>query len=95
MVRRIFVIGALFIVVNFKLGPRCASVQAVEVLDVCAQSLSPEASIRFKDANFVTSVLEAVEEVDAIFTQMGLPRHPWRSDADVNSALVFMKCSTS
>eukprot|EP00435_Cladocopium_sp_Y103_P076075 s33_g75.t1 len=43
-----------------------------------------KSSQRFADANFVTSVLEAVEEVDVLFKEMGLPDDPWRDDNDIN-----------
>eukprot|EP00438_Fugacium_kawagutii_P011715 Skav213090 [mRNA] locus=scaffold512:59983:62126:- [translate_table: standard] len=44
-----------------------------------------KSSVRFADANFVTSVLEAVEELDGIFRKMGLPDKPWRDDTEINS----------
>ena len=50
-------------------------------------SLNLKESIRFKNTDFVTAVLEAVEELDVIFTdEMKLPRDPWRSDEEVNRA---------
>jgi len=66
-------------------GERTAGIKAIREFGIpnAFLDLTLKASIRFRDANFVTSVLEAVEELDSIFTKMGLPRDPWRSDAVV------------
>lgn len=44
--------------------------------------------MRFEQTNFATTVqnvLDAVEELDQIFTnEMGLAREPWRNDEEVN-----------
>lgn len=75
-------------VAMFGPGDRSAGIQAIRDFRIpnAFLDLTLKASIRFKDTNFVTSVLEAVEELDSIFThEMKLPRDPWRSDANVNS----------
>ena len=46
--------------------------------------LTFKASVRFKDTNFVESVIDAVEELDKIYEEWGWPREPWREDAHIN-----------
>eukprot|EP00438_Fugacium_kawagutii_P008391 Skav210641 [mRNA] locus=scaffold3835:36208:38870:- [translate_table: standard] len=46
--------------------------------------LTFKASVRFAEADFVQSVLDAVKELDRLFDKMKLPRDPWRPDPKVN-----------
>lgn len=46
--------------------------------------LTLKASTRFASADFVQSVLDAVGELDQVFSDMGLPSKPWRSDDEIN-----------
>ena len=39
--------------------------------------------MRFAAADFVQSILEAVADLDRIFTDMGLPKDPWRTDEEL------------
>ena len=43
--------------------------------------------MRFAETNFATTVqtvLDAVKELDQIFSEMGLAHEPWRNDEEVN-----------
>ena len=43
--------------------------------------------MRFAETNFATTVqtvLDAVKELDQIFSEMGLADEPWRNDEEVN-----------
>ncbi|CAE7337773.1 GIP [Symbiodinium sp. CCMP2456] len=76
-------------VAMFGPGDRVAGIHAIRNFDIpnAFLDLTLKASIRFKDANFVESVLEAVNELDRIFREMKLPEDPWRSDAEVNGGV--------
>lgn len=53
--------------------------------------LTFKASVRFKDTNFVESVIDAVEELDKIYEEWGWPREPWREDAHINNNKNFAR----
>ena len=46
--------------------------------------LTMKSSVRFKEADFVSSVLETVQILDELFTEMGLDENPWRTEEEVN-----------
>ena len=67
---------------------RQAGIQCIKDFNVpnAFLDLTMKASIRFKQTDFVASVIEAVEELDKIFKGMeGVPEDPWRADGKVNS----------
>lgn len=66
---------------------RKAGVESIKRFNVpnAFLDLTFKASVRFAEANFVQSVLEAVEELDEVFNKMKLPRDPWRPDPEVNT----------
>eukprot|EP00439_Symbiodinium_sp_Y106_P021752 s1885_g2.t1 len=47
--------------------------------------LTMKSSVRFKETNFVSSVLETVQRLDELFTGMGLDEKPWRTEEEVNN----------
>jgi len=65
---------------------RKAGIQCIKDFQVpnAFLDLTMKSSARFRQANFVESVIEAVEELDKIFTEMGFPEEPWRDDKVVN-----------
>ncbi|CAK9023796.1 unnamed protein product [Durusdinium trenchii] len=78
-------------VVMFAPGEREAGIKAIRDYQIpnAFLDLTLKASVRFEQTNFATTVqnvLDAVEELDQIFTnEMGLAREPWRNDEEVNS----------
>ncbi|CAJ1404628.1 unnamed protein product [Effrenium voratum] len=65
---------------------RKAGIQAIKDFNVpnAFLDLTLKASARFAQEDFVTSVLDAVRELDKIFLEQGLPENPWRKDDDFN-----------
>ncbi|CAE7342052.1 PRY3 [Symbiodinium sp. CCMP2592] len=53
--------------------------------------LTFKASVRFKDTNFVQSVIKAVEELDEIYSEFGW--RSWREDHHINSDFAFGEIS--
>ncbi|CAK8992210.1 unnamed protein product, partial [Durusdinium trenchii] len=47
--------------------------------------LTMKASVRFAQSDFVQSVVDTVEKIDEIYTEMGLDPCPWREDSEVNA----------
>eukprot|EP00434_Breviolum_minutum_P030185 symbB.v1.2.026696.t1/scaffold2690.1/size72910/7 len=66
---------------------RKAGIQCIKDFQVpnAFLDLTMKSSARFQQADFVKSVIEAVEELDKIFTEMGFPEEPWRDDKVVNT----------
>ena len=78
---------------NFSCCPRTSAALACDNVgisySVCVCAMlnfwrDLQASTRFKEVDFVEAVLEAVHELDKIFTDMGYAGDPWRPDEVVN-----------
>ncbi|CAK9023794.1 unnamed protein product [Durusdinium trenchii] len=77
-------------VVMFAPGEREAGIKAIRDYQIpnAFLDLTLKASVRFAETNFATTVqtvLDAVKELDQIFSEMGLAHEPWRNDEEVNS----------
>ncbi|CAE7865670.1 PRY3, partial [Symbiodinium necroappetens] len=68
-------------------GDREAGIKAIKDFGIpnAFLDLTMKASVRFKQSDFVSSVLETVEILDEIFTRMGFEPNPWRSEEKINS----------
>ena len=67
-------------------GDREAGIKAIKDFGIpnAFLDLTMKASVRFKQSDFVSSVLETVEILDEIFTGMGFAPNPWRTEEKVN-----------
>ncbi|CAE7841466.1 PRY3 [Symbiodinium necroappetens] len=67
-------------------GDREAGIKAIKDFGIpnAFLDLTMKASVRFKQSDFISSVLETVEILDEIFTRMGFEPNPWRSEEKIN-----------